>query len=103
MMKILITVLSAILITAAVIFAAFVAVSAKIFGKGKPYDTERAMKRRPELLERVRAGRKALENITLRRCSSPHTTGLSSARTYTRAGSTAGGSFSVCTATIPGR
>ena len=60
-MKILITVLSAILITAAVIFAAFVAVSAKIFGKGKPYDTERAMKRRPELLERVRAGRKALE------------------------------------------
>ena len=61
MMKILITVLSAILITAAVIFAAFVAVSAKIFGKGKPYDTERAMKRRPELLERVRAGRKALE------------------------------------------
>ena len=47
-MKILITVLSAILITAAVIFAAFVAVSAKIFGKGKPYDTERAMKRRPD-------------------------------------------------------
>lgn len=56
MMKILITALSAILITAAVIFAAFVAVSAKIFGKGKPYDTERAMKRRPELLERGARG-----------------------------------------------
>lgn len=60
-MKILTIAFAALLILAAVIFAAFIAVSAKVFGKGEPYDTERAMKRQPELLEMVRAGRRSLE------------------------------------------
>lgn len=60
-MKIFLIVLLSALIFAAVILLAFIAVSAKVFGKGEPYDVERAMKHRPELLEKVREGRRSLE------------------------------------------